>query len=102
MIRVNLLPGKREKARGGPAASQSGQGWLGFVFLAVVIELIALFFVHRSMETRLSEVTGETGRLQATVDKIKSETADHPAIKAQLVELREREAREVVNVSQMT
>ncbi len=91
MIRVNLLPGKREKARTTGGSVEGGQAWLVLLFGAIVIELIILFFVHRSMESRLSEIVGESGRLQASIDKIKGETADHPAIKAQLADLRDRE-----------
>lgn len=91
MIRINLLPGRREKARSGGVSVEPGQGWLGLVFAAVVLEIIVLFFVHRSMENTLASVQAENGRITASIDKIKADTKDHPEVKAQLAELRDRE-----------
>lgn len=91
MIRVNLLPGKREKAGRSGVTVEPGQGWLGIVFAVVILEAVVLFFVHRSMQTELSSINGETGRLQSQIDKIKDETKDHKAVLDQLAELRDRE-----------
>ena len=93
MIRVNLLPGRRDKGRSTAGVTvEPGQGWIALVFAAVVLELIVLFFVHRSMENTLSLVQGENSRITASIEKIKSDTKDHPEVKAQLAELRDREA----------
>ncbi len=92
MIRVNLLPGKREKAGRTGVTVEPGQGWLGIVFAVVLLEMLGIFLWHRSMQSDLSAITAETGSLDSQIKKIKDETKDHKAVLDQLTELKDREA----------
>lgn len=92
MIRVNLLPGKREKASRGGVTVDPGQAWIGIVFAAVAIEILVLFLVHHSMQGKLDGLSADNARTQSSIDALKAETKDHNEVKAQLAELRDRES----------
>jgi type IV pilus assembly protein PilN len=92
MIRVNLLPGKREKAGRGGVTVEPGQGWLGIVFAAVLVEVVVLYLFHHSMQTDLTSINAESGRLDSQIAKIKTDTKDHKDVLDQLAALRDREA----------
>ncbi len=87
-IRVNLLAQRKETGR---RAAAGGQSWLFAVMGLVVFEIIALFFWHNSLRNDLARITGDNAGIQASIDKIKKDTADHPQVKAQLAELKDRE-----------
>jgi type IV pilus assembly protein PilN len=91
MIRVNLLPGKREKAARGAAGAPAGQAWIVGVFGVIILEAVVLFFFHHSMQTKLAASVADNGRLDAQIKKIQNDTADHEEVKAKLAELRDRE-----------
>ncbi len=88
-VRVNLLAQRKETGR---RASQEGsQAWLGAVGLAVLLEMGALGLWHTSMRNDLNKIASDNAGVQAQIDKIKTDTADHPKVKAQLAELKDRE-----------
>jgi len=91
MIRVNLLPGKREKAGRSGVTVEPGQGWLGIVFVVVLLEVLVVFLWHRSMQAELTQINGETGQLTSQITKIQNETKDHKQVLDQLAELKDRE-----------
>lgn len=88
-VRVNLLAQRKETTR--RPSSEGSQAWLGFVGLALVMEIAALGLWHASMSTDLKKLANENAGVQAQIDKIKKDTAEHPQIKAQLAELKDRE-----------
>jgi type IV pilus assembly protein PilN len=88
MIRVNLLPQKREARR---AAAEGGQLWLGVVLAVVVVELLGLFFFHSAKQNELKAAQQDNQKVQAQIDDIKRTIANHQEIKDQLAELRDRE-----------
>jgi type IV pilus assembly protein PilN len=70
---------------------EPGQGWILAVVGVVLVQLLVLIFFHRSKQDALAEITRDNGSVQASIDKIKKDTSDHPQIKTQLQELRDRE-----------
>lgn len=99
MIRVNLLPQKKQaRRRGGDASApiaDSGGGesqvWLAFVLGAVLLEVIVLLFVYKTKQDQLTQVQKQNTEIQGNIENIKREIAQHATIKAQLKELRDRE-----------
>lgn len=88
MVRINLLPQKREQRR----VSEGSQTWLLAILGAVVLEIVVIFFIHQSKQDELVRVQRENQKIQAQIDDIKGQISAHPQIKAQLQELRDREA----------
>src|SRR6478609_6669623 len=99
MIRINLLPQKKQLRRRGEAGAPvdlgSGGGesqvWLAFVLGAVLLEVIVLLFVYKTKQDQLTQVQKHNTELTGNIDNIKREIAQHASIKAQLKELRDRE-----------
>jgi|HubBroStandDraft_1064217.scaffolds.fasta_scaffold51600_2 type IV pilus assembly protein PilN len=90
MVRVNLLPDKRQAARGKGAAEPT-QFWLIAVMGAFVGTIIVCLFIQKLKQDELAGILAENARTQGQIDAIKQQIADHPQIKDRLKELRERE-----------
>ncbi len=90
MVRINLLPDKRQAARR-PGAGEPTQTWLIAVGVAFVVAIIACVFIQKLKQDELAGVLAENARIQGQIDAIKKQIADHPEIKARLKELRDRE-----------
>jgi type IV pilus assembly protein PilN len=98
MIRINLLPQKKQGRRRGEAGASvdiggggESQVWLAFVLGAVLLEVIVLLFVYKTKQDQLTQVHKHNVELTGNIDNIKREIAQHASIKAQLKELRDRE-----------
>ena len=100
MIRINLLPQKKQVRRGrGEAAGapdlgsgeEGSQVWFAFVLGAVLLEVIVLLFIYKQKQDQLAQVKKHNTELSGNIDNIKREISQHAAIKAQLKELRDRE-----------
>jgi type IV pilus assembly protein PilN len=93
LIRVNLLPQKREGKRGGLAlgTGEGGQAWILAVLGVILLEIVVLIVFHRRKQDELDGITKKNNQIQANIDDIKRQMADHPNIKNQLKELRDRE-----------
>ena len=89
MIRVNLLAQRRETKR--TTSMEPGQGWILAVVGVVLLQVLVLFFFHRAKLDALGDINRDNASVQASIDKIKKETSDHPQLKSQLQELRDRE-----------
>jgi type IV pilus assembly protein PilN len=87
LIRVNLLPQKRETK----GASDVNQGWLLAVLGAVVVEIVLLVLFHQVKREELSRQMRVNSELQAQTEQIRRTVANHTEIKAQLEVLRARE-----------
>ena len=85
MIRVNLLPQKRE-ARGG-----GSQAWIFVVLGIAALEVLVVMLVHQSKVDELQRQKATNAEIQTQIDQIKKAVANHDAIKAQLAALRARE-----------
>lgn len=101
MIRINLMPQKKQLRRRGEAAGGAGidlgggggesQTWLAFVLVAVLVEVVVLLLWYKTKQDQLTQVQKHNTELTSNIDNIKREIAQHASIKAQLKELRERE-----------
>jgi type IV pilus assembly protein PilN len=100
MIRINLLPQKKQirrrgEAPGAPGLDDGGGGesqvWLAFVLGAVLLEVIVLLFLYKTKQDQLAQVTKHNTELSGNIDNIKREISQHATIKTQLKELRDRE-----------
>jgi len=87
MIRVNLLPQKREAKR----VVEVSQTWLLAVLGVVVLEIVILFFFHQVKRDELSKQVHNNAELKNRIDQIKTAVASHAEVKAQLEVLRARE-----------
>jgi type IV pilus assembly protein PilN len=87
MIRVNLLPTKKDPRRAG----QPSQLWLLGVLAALVLEVVGIFVFHQSKVEQLAQQTAKNATIQASIDQIKTLVATHDAFKKELIVLRARE-----------
>lgn len=87
MIRINLLPQKRDAKVGGEA----DQRWLLVVLGVVVAEIVALFLLHQVKRDELAKQVRKNAEISSQIEQIKKTVANHAEIKAQLETLRARE-----------
>jgi type IV pilus assembly protein PilN len=90
MVRINLLPDKRQAARR-PGAAEPRQTWIIAVGVAFVVAIIACVFIQKMKQDELTAMLAENARIQGQIDAIKKQISDHPEIKAKLKDLRDRE-----------
>lgn len=90
MVRINLLPDRRQAGRRSVGVEPSS-AWLVGVVGAVVGVLILCLFVQKMKKDELAAVLAENGRISGQIDTIKRQIADQDQIKARLKELRDRE-----------
>jgi len=90
MIRVNLLPQKREAAR--RASSGGSQRWLAIAGIVMVAEIVGLFFFQGYKNSQLVQKSAENQKVDFSIKEIQKEISNHDDIKAELQELRDREA----------
>jgi type IV pilus assembly protein PilN len=87
VIRINLIPQKREARR----AAEGSQTWLVVIAGILLLEIVVLVFVHKAKEDELTRVVQQNQKVDAQINDIKRQISDHAAIKNQLKELRDRE-----------
>lgn len=85
MIRINLLPQKREARR------DSGQGWLIAVLLVVTAEVVALGLFHQLKRQELTKQLQKNSELQTQISRIETTVQNHNQVKSRLQVLRARE-----------
>lgn len=111
MIRVNLLPNKKQSRRtdlsflsrfslsGGGGGSSSAatenesgsQAWLGVLLGVVILEVLILLVVYKTKGDQLTKAKDRNLAHTATITSIQANISQHEQLKAQLTELRERE-----------
>ena len=91
MVRINLLPDRRQSGRRGISAPQAGQLWLLAVLGVALTTVVACLFVQKMKDSELAGVLAENGVTQGQIDAINKQISDHPEITARLKELRDRE-----------
>ena len=109
MIRVNLLPNKKQNRKtdffnfsfggkgGGSSESSSdgpSQAWLGVVLGVVLVEVLVLLLVYKTKGDQLAKAKNKNLEHTTTISTIQGNIAQHEKIKADLKELREREDAE--------
>ena len=90
MVRVNLLPERKQAARRTSSAEPS-QLWILGVVGAVIVTVIACLFIQKMKQDDLAAIVAENGRTQGQIDAIKKTISNHAEIQARLKELRDRE-----------
>ncbi len=85
MIRINLLPQKREVRR------EAGQAWLIALMVALAVEAIAIVLYHQYKRGQLSDQRGTNSELEAQIAQIQSAVGNHQDVKKRLEILRARE-----------
>lgn len=85
MIRINLLPQKREARR------DSGQGWLVAVMLVVAAEVVVLGLYHQFKLQELAKQKQTNTELQNQISQIEQTVKNHAEVKKKLEVLRARE-----------
>lgn len=85
MIRINLLPQKRQ------APQETSQTWLGVLLAVLFIEGIALFLVHQHKTDELAKHTQRNNELNSQIQEIQRTVANHTSVKEQLGVFRQRE-----------
>jgi type IV pilus assembly protein PilN len=87
MIRINLLAQKKRAER-----SDGSQVWLAVVMVVVLAEVAALFLFHSIKAEELSDQKRKNAELTSQIDQAKKNVATHAQVKAELAQLRAREA----------
>lgn len=85
MIRINLLPQKREARR------EASQGWLVAVMLVTALEVIILVLYHQLQLQDLARQKTINSELTSQAQQIETAVQNHEAVKKQLGVLRARE-----------
>lgn len=91
MVRINLLPDRKQAVRRAAAAGEPSQLWLLGVLGALVVTVIICLFVQKMKQDELAAIVAENTRTQGQIDAIKKTIANHAEIQARLKELRDRE-----------
>jgi type IV pilus assembly protein PilN len=86
VIRVNLLPQKREIR-----TAETDQRWLIVLLGVVLAEVIVILLFHQMKREELAKQIRANQEITAQIDQIKKSIANHADIKAQLENLRLRE-----------
>ncbi len=90
MVRINLLPDRRQSSRRA-ASGEPAQVWLLGLLGAFVVTIIVCLFVQKLKQDELRDILVANQHTQGQIDVIKKQTANHAEIKAKLKELRDRE-----------
>jgi type IV pilus assembly protein PilN len=90
LIRVNLLPQKKEGRRRGGVA-EAGQLWLLVVAGVLLLEVIGIILFHGRKQDELALIVKKNAQVQSNINEIQRQMANHAEIKNQLKELRDRE-----------
>jgi type IV pilus assembly protein PilN len=85
VIRINLLPQKREVRR------EASQGWLVAVMLVAAVEVIGLVLYHQIKLQELNKQKAINSELESQAAQIESAVRNHEQVKQQLASLRARE-----------
>jgi type IV pilus assembly protein PilN len=91
MVRVNLLPDRRQASRRAGGGTDTSQLWILGVFGAIVLSIVVCLFIQKVKQDELTSITRENQNTQGQIDSIKQEISNHDEIKAKLKELRDRE-----------
>ncbi|MFI5297903.1 MAG: PilN domain-containing protein [Polyangiales bacterium] len=85
MIRVNLLPRRREAKR------ESGKAWIFVLAAAFMLEVVGIITVHFNKKSELDTQNTANAGLQAGIDEKRAKVANHEAIKKELADYVARE-----------
>jgi type IV pilus assembly protein PilN len=85
MIRVNLLPRKREAKREG------GVAWLVVLVVLFLVEMTGIIVVHAQNKQILDDQKAKNADIEKGINDKKGKIANHEAVKKQLADFQQRE-----------
>ena len=85
MIRVNLLPRRREAKREGSNL------WIVAIGAVFLVEIIGIFVVHAGKKKELDALVESNNVLTASINQKKAQASNHEAVKRELAEYQKRE-----------
>jgi Tfp pilus assembly protein PilN len=85
MIRINLLPTKKQRA------ASSGRSLIFLALALVVVEIIGVGALHASRSSRRDELVRANEEVRTRIDRIKTEISDHDAIRAEIEHIQKRD-----------
>lgn len=85
MIRVNLLPRRKEAKREG------GKGWIAVLAAAALALIVGIVIVHAGKKKELDDQNEANRAVEASIADKKSKVANHEAVKRSLAEYQARE-----------
>jgi type IV pilus assembly protein PilN len=85
MIRVNLLPRKREAKREG------GRAWIAVLAAAALIQVVVIVILHAGKLKERDDQLEQNKIVQASIDDKQAKASKHPAVKTELAEYEARE-----------
>jgi type IV pilus assembly protein PilN len=91
MVRINLLPDRRQAARRAAGGGDTSQLWVLGVFGVIVATMVICVFVQKLKQDELTAILRENQNTSGQIDAIKKQIANHEEIKTHLKELRDRE-----------
>jgi type IV pilus assembly protein PilN len=91
MVRVNLLPDRKQSARRTGGTTEIGQLWILGVFGAIVVTIVICLFIQKVKQDELMAIMSENQNTQGQIEAIKKQIANHDDITAKLKGLRDRE-----------
>jgi type IV pilus assembly protein PilN len=91
MVRINLLPDRKQAVRRAAAGGEPSQLWLIGVLGALVVTVVVCLFIQKMKQDEFAAIVAENTRTQGQIDAIKKTIANHAEIQARLKELRDRE-----------
>jgi type IV pilus assembly protein PilN len=94
MIRINLLPGKRETKRAAAGAATGvnpGNSWLLGVLGAMFATGLVCLFIYTAKTRELTKIQDKNKQITAGIEQIKAQIVDHAQIKARLKEIEDRD-----------
>ena len=89
MIRINLLPKTKGRARRSDSGSQL---WLVAILVAFLLEAGLLFVFHGLKAEELAAQRRTNAELEAQIERSNKAVKDHPRVKKELEQFRAREA----------
>jgi type IV pilus assembly protein PilN len=91
MVRINLLPDRKQAVRRATAVGEPSQLWLVGVLGALVVTVVVCLFIQKMKQDEYAAIVADNTRTQGQIDGIKKTIANHAEIQARLKGLRDRE-----------
>ncbi|MBI2895206.1 MAG: PilN domain-containing protein [Deltaproteobacteria bacterium] len=85
MIRINLLPIKKQRA------AASGRNLIFVAIAALAVELVGIGILHASATSEVDDIVRGNQEISARIDRIKDEISDHDRIRAELDQINARD-----------
>lgn len=85
MIRVNLLPRRRDTKREG------SRGWIFVIAALFLLEVVAIIVIHANKKKVLDEQLAHNADIERDIADKRGKVANHDAVKKQLAEFQARE-----------